>query len=100
MVIKLNKSRIRLLFTANGNLMGSEVHAADSKVRFVISVTGEAQLKSVVLLCNKEPWRTYSMLGQKLEVVEEVLSCPPSNWYVRVTQVDNHIAYSSPVWIV
>jgi len=22
----------------------------------------------------------------------------PSNWYVRVTQQDNHIAWSSPIW--
>jgi uncharacterized membrane protein len=22
----------------------------------------------------------------------------PSSWYVRVTQHDNHIAWSSPVW--
>jgi hypothetical protein len=26
--------------------------------------------------------------------------CPdPSNWYVRVTQIDNHVAWSSPIWL-
>jgi len=63
------------VFTGNGKLMGSEIPNTPDKVLMVDAV-GENTLKKEIAVKEDDP----------------------SFWYVRVTQLDNPIAWSSPVW--
>jgi len=91
-------ARIRLTFTVNGELMGSELPAAD-EARITISVAGERPFKAVDLLKDAELHRRWRPDGDAFEIeLTEELSGPCS-LYVRAIQDDNHIAWSSPVWV-
>jgi hypothetical protein len=92
-------ARIRLLFTANGQLMGDVVPNTDEKV-LRIDVLGENRLKKVDVFRNGDFYRRFVPDGLRFETELVVHEDAPSNWYVRATQVDNHIAYSSPIWFV
>lgn len=92
-------ARIRLVFTGNGCLMGSSIPNERHKV-LGIDVTGESTLKKIELFRNAEPYRLIvpdtGSVSYRGEVTVD--DDEPSSWYVRVTQLDNHIAWSSPVW--
>jgi hypothetical protein len=90
-------ARIRLVFTGNGHLMGSVVPNASQKA-FVIDVAGENALKKVDVFRNGEPYERLVPAGKALKSELKVEEDEPSFWYVRVTQVDNQIAWSSPIW--
>jgi hypothetical protein len=92
--------RIRLLFTGNGKLMGSELQNTPVK-EFVIDIVSENKLKKVELFRNGELYRRFipdTELTFKKELeIEEFL---PSNWYVRATQENNQMAWSSAIWYI
>jgi hypothetical protein len=91
-------ARIRLVFTVNGELMGAELPRTDEQ-DIVIDVAGEGPFKAVDLLKDGElckRWKPYED-AFRVELTEECTE--PCNWYVRATQMDNHIAYSSPIWV-
>ena len=90
-------ARIRLVFTANGQLMGS-VLPSDSHKTFFIEAAGERPLKKIDLFRNAELYRRFVPKGRNFKQELLVRDEEPSNWTVRVTQLDNHIAYSSPIW--
>jgi len=92
-------ARIRLVFTGNGSLMGSVVPNTARKT-LGIDVVGENALKKVELFRNAEPWRLIAPARRSNVCREDIVvdDPAPSHWYVRVTQVDNQIAWSSPVW--
>jgi hypothetical protein len=90
-------ARIRLLFTANGALMGSVLDDAAEK-RFAVEVVGEGELKKIDLFRNAEPYQTLIPQGREFRDEIVVRDDGPANWYVRATQKDNQVAYSSPVW--
>lgn len=92
-----SNARIRLLFTANGELMGSEIKNTDKK-EFLIDVVGEGNLKKVELFKNGDLYKLFKTNGKAFKEILNVNDPEPSNWYVRVTLLDNHIAISSPVW--
>ena len=96
-VYATTNARIRLLFTANDALMGS-VLAETSRKEFRIEVTGENRLKRIELFQNGELYQTLLPDGIAFCQTVRVESEGPDNWYVRVTQIDNHIAWSSPIW--
>ncbi|MGD2174846.1 MAG: hypothetical protein PVJ27_05540 [Candidatus Brocadiaceae bacterium] len=91
-------ARIRLVFTVNGMLMGSELPEAD-EARIRIDAAGEERLKAVDLFKNGELHRRWRPRGMEFatELVEPVEA--PCSFYVRVIQMDNHLAWSSPVWV-
>ncbi len=91
-------ARIRLVFTINNALMGAELPASDQK-HIVIDVAGEAPLKAVDLLKDGELHRRWKPCEDTFRVELTEDGADPSNWYVRATQVDNHVAYSSPIWV-
>jgi hypothetical protein len=96
-VYATTNARIRLLFTANGALMGSVLpETADKELR--IEVTGENRLKRIDLFRNGDLHQTLLPDGLAFAETVKVTSEGPDNWYVRATQVDNHIAWSSPIW--
>ncbi len=90
-------ARIRLLFTGNGALMGSVVPNTPEKV-LEIDIIGENRLKKVDLFRDAELYRRFIPEGKTFKMELTVQEDTPSNWYVRATQIDNHIAYSSPIW--
>lgn len=90
-------ARIRLVFTINGELMGAILPQVDNKL-FEITLAGEADFKAVDIFRNGELFKRYKPYTKEFSVNLTVEESGPSNWYVRATQVDNHIAYSSPIW--
>ena len=90
-------ARIRLLLTGNGQLMGSILPNAEYK-ELAIDVTGENRLKRVDLFRNGDIFRRFVPRSHSFRTCVIVRDAAPASWYVRVTQVDNHIAYSSPIW--
>lgn len=91
-------ARIRLVFTLNGALMGSEIPDANEKA-IHIDVAGEAPFKAVDLMRNGELHRRFRPNDIHFRVDLKETSDDPSFWYVRATQIDNHIAWSSPIWV-
>lgn len=90
-------ARIRLLFTMNGQLMGS-VLKEQAKKEIHIAITGEQPLKAVDIFRRGELYQRYQTKAIQFTQTLTVMDEGPTNWYVRATQVDNHIAYSSPIW--
>ena len=96
-VYATTNARIRLIFTANGHLMGSVIpNAPDKEIR--IDVVGEGDLKRVDVFRDGDLFRTFAPSGRTFQVAFGPAVREPSSWYVRVTQTDNHIAFSSPIW--
>lgn len=91
-------ARMCVIFTINGAIMGSELEAADAK-HIVVDVAAEAPLKAVDLMKDGDLHQRFRPDGAEFRVELTETSSDPSNWYVRATQIDNHIAYSSPIWV-
>jgi hypothetical protein len=91
-------ARIRVVFTIDGVLMGSVVACAKSH-SLEIAVAGDNELKTVDLVHNGSLFRRFQPDGTTCTLKLDIAGEAGSDWYVRVTQVDNHIAYSSPIWI-
>jgi uncharacterized protein DUF3604 len=96
-VYATTNARIRLLFTANGALMGSALKDTAEK-SFAIDVVGEAPLKKVEVFRDGEVFRRLPAKGRSLRTEFAERDGGPSCWYVRATQLDNHVAWSSPIW--
>ncbi len=77
--------------------MGSVIPNSKEKV-FLIDVVGENNLKKIDLFRNAEHYKRFIPTGKTFKTEFKVADEEPSNWYVRVTQLDNHLAFSSPVW--
>ena len=91
-------ARIRLVFTVNGALMGSELPAAGES-QIAIDVAGEQPFKAVDLFKNGDLHRRWKPGEDTFSVALTEQGEAPVNWYVRAIQTDNHIAYSSPIWV-
>ncbi len=92
-------ARIRLLFTANGQLMGSVIPNSEEKI-FMIDVVGENNLKKIDLFRNGVHHKRFIPEGKTFKSEFSIKDDEPSNWYVRITQMDHQIAFSSPVFFV
>ncbi len=90
-------ARIRLLFTANGELMGSVLPNVSQR-DLAIEVIGENVLKKIELFHNGELFKRFVPEGKSFHLRFTEYDDEPASYYVRVTQVDNHVAYSSPIW--
>lgn len=92
-------SRILLNFTANGVPMGSEIKV-DENIKFKISVLGTDKIKKIEIIKNNQ---VIFYLNPKEKKVNTFFECKKdeceSYYYLRVEQFDNHIAWSSPIWI-
>ncbi len=109
--------KIVLGFTIAGASMGAEL---DAKIkpglqinRYIVGyAAGTAPLKEVVILRNGTPLKTYHpkeyhfefILDDSEPLIKSLLASPDDRppflfYYLRVTQQDGHIAWSSPIWI-
>jgi len=92
-----SNARIRLIFLGNGQLMGSVVRN-QSKKTLHIDIAGESALKKVEVFRNGDLYKRFAPSGLIFKTDLVVEEDEPSNWYLRVTQLDNHIAVASPIW--
>ena len=90
-------ARILLLFTGNGALMGSILPAVSER-SLLVDVAGENALKKIDLFRNGEPFKRFVPEGKTFSCELTVREDEPAYYYLRATQVDNHIAWSSPIW--
>ncbi len=90
-------ARIRLIFTGNGNLMGSIVPNTAKKI-FLIDAEGEQPFKKIELFKNGTLHKLWPGEGMSFKTDIETDESEPGFWYARVTQLDNHVAWSSPIW--
>ncbi len=92
--------RIFLRFHLNDALMGEETEAAKGEgVKIRIQVCGTAELRCVELVRNGEVIRTWRNPGWELVEEFEGELTASSYYYVRVEQADDHMAWSSPIWV-
>jgi len=109
-------ARIIIGFYIAGHLMGSELSTAKKpglKVNRHISgyVAGTEPLKSVEIIRNGQVIHTFSpdnyhfdYFFDDMEPLEKVVlkdseKASFAYYYLRVTQVDNHVGWSSPIWV-
>jgi len=92
-----SNARIRLVFTANGALMGSVIPNTPEK-ELRIEVIGESALKRIDVFKNGDLDRSFEPEGKTFSTAFKTDDPEPCNFYARVTQLDNHIAISSPIW--
>lgn len=93
-------AKIALRFTVNGAWMGEETAAAAERDVHV-QVEGTAPLSRVDLVRNNEDWQTVRPEAVVYEGhwLDRPETGTPDYYYVRVTQSDGHMAWSSPVWV-
>ncbi|MEG1858381.1 MAG: CehA/McbA family metallohydrolase, partial [Pseudoflavonifractor sp.] len=93
-------ARILLSVKAEGANMGSELKLAPGlPVRFAISVLGTQTVK-VEVLKNNKVIQTWAPDSDACDVTFEDSHRSESDYYyVRVTQPDEHMAWSSPIWV-
>lgn len=90
-------ARIKLLFTVDEQLMGSTVARADI-LRFHIDIQAEGKIKYVAVVMDGQVVERFAGSSEYFRL-DGQLKNMKRYVYVKVVQMDNHIAYSSPVFI-
>ena len=68
-------------------------------MHFAVSVLGTQKIR-VELLRNNQVIKTWEPGEDTLDVAFEDEGLTPADWYyLRVTQTDDHMAWSSPIWV-
>jgi hypothetical protein len=94
--------RILLSFKVNDHWMGEDIAlASDDARRLVVNVTGTAPIQSIDVVKNNEDVHTWERPTNGVDVVWDDASEAKTGdyYYVRVTQEDGEMAWSSPVWL-
>ena len=94
-------ARIVLDFRVDGHGMGEEFTAAAPQVAVMARVLGTAQLAYLEVVCNGSVAFAQSGDGRVAEIAETLplTGDQTSYFYLRATQADGHVAWSSPVWV-
>jgi hypothetical protein len=90
-------AHIRLIFTGNGHLMGSVVPNTARKT-FLIDAVGEGPFKKIELFKNGELYHFRPGESRFFKAEIKIDDDEAAFWHTRVTQADNHVAWSSPIW--
>jgi hypothetical protein len=90
-------ARIRLVFAVNGKLMGSILPIVEQRT-LAVDVTGENALKKVELFYNGSLLQRSAPTGKTFHLDLLHVDGQPGYYTARVTQRDNHVAWSSPIW--
>ena len=94
-------ARIVLDFRVDGHGMGAEFTADKQEVAVTARALGTAPLARLEIVCNGDVAHTQSG-GSRVAEFSESLPLPKGQtayFYLRVTQSDGHVAWSSPVWV-
>ncbi len=94
-------ARMVLDFRVNDHGMGEEFTTAAPDVAVSARVLGTAPLARLELVCNGSVVFTQSGNGRVADIAETITlpKQQTSYFYLRVTQTDDHVAWSSPVWV-
>ena len=94
-------ARIVLDFLVDGHTMGAEFTADAPEVVVTARVLGTAELDRLEVVCNGEVAFEQPGSGRVAEIAENLSLAEgqTSYLYLRVTQSDGHVAWSSPVWV-
>jgi hypothetical protein len=94
--------RIILDFKINGHHMG-EIINLDKNIpkKIQIKVNGTERLKLVEIIKNNQSLKKYSWTDPSFSAsfIDKSESSSDDYYYLRVVQQDNHMAWSSPIWI-
>ena len=93
-------ARVLVSLRIDGHMMGSElVRAPGKSLQIAVSVLGTKKIK-VDLLRNNQVIHTWEPDSDTLDLCVEDSGKESVDWYyVRVTQEDEHMAWSSPIWV-
>ncbi|MPN08209.1 hypothetical protein SDC9_155491 [bioreactor metagenome] len=85
----------------NKHRMGEELLVpANQKVQGEVSVLAVDKIKSVVVFKNNEVLIEKTPDGNAIDFTfEDTQRNETDTYYVRVEQVDDHRAWSSPIWV-
>ena len=94
-------ARIYLDFRLNEQLMGSELKVPrGSSLPYEIVVAGTDSIARIELIRNCQEGTVWTHDGRCLARLNGELTFDESCWiYVRVTQTDRFLAWSSPIWV-
>lgn len=94
-------ARIVLDFRVDGHDMGAELSVSTSEVAVTARVLGTAVIERLEVVCNGKVVLTQpgdgcvAAIGETLSIAAD----QTSYFYLRVTQTDGHVAWSSPIWV-
>lgn len=94
--------RIILEFYLNEAMMGDEIRLQPRAPRTMqVRVVGTDRLSRVELIKNSHNYYMYEPSGEiaEFEFVDRDVERPIDYYYVRVTQADSEMAWSSPIWV-
>ena len=94
--------RILLSFKVNDCWMGSDLALGSTDLRrLVVNVIGTAPLSSVTVIKNNEDVHKWENPAHGADLTWEDTGAARTGdyYYVRVTQEDDEMAWSSPVWL-
>ncbi len=94
-------ARIVLDFCIDGHGMGEEFTATTSEVAVTARVLGTAEIERLEVVCNGDIVLEQPGIGRVAEIDESLAlqGGQTSYYYLRVTQTDGHVAWSSPIWV-
>ncbi|MEW6356831.1 MAG: DUF3604 domain-containing protein [Planctomycetota bacterium] len=95
--------RIFLSFTLNGFIMGEEITVADPEESRVLSVrvAGTDAIDHIDIVKNNDELYRQDGAGPtaEFEYADQTPVAGTDFYYVRVTQADDEMAWSSPIWV-
>lgn len=95
-------SKIALKFSINGYGMGTEIgKLSDSELHTEIEIHGTADIQKVEFIENGNVIKKFNGVSPvlKLQTKLPFNENLPKYYYLRVTQTDGEIAWSSPIWV-
>jgi hypothetical protein len=90
--------RILVDLRADGKMMGGELKS-DMPPGVVAQVAGTAPLHQVELIRNGQVVKTQGTSDLDLELSWRDTNLERCYYYLRVTQADGEMAWSSPIWV-
>lgn len=94
--------RMRIVFEANGQPMGSEI-SSDGPVKIRVDVNSEVPLRWLEIVKDNQTVFSYGGEGHRTAFTwEDAATGEPraTHWYyLRVTTRDDNMAWTSPVWV-
>ncbi|HOJ19266.1 MAG TPA: CehA/McbA family metallohydrolase [Ignavibacteriaceae bacterium] len=95
-----NGQKIKLRFNSGNNIMGDSIyHRLYMPKQFEFSCTGTANIERIEVIKNNQVWRTYFPNNTEYNAqFEDRDSIYYTYYYLRITQIDGNMAWSSPIF--
>jgi hypothetical protein len=93
--------RLYMDWRMDGHLMGSEISLERGhSINHELTISATNAIASVEIIRNDRTEKIFNYTGEYFIRLEGKLLFSDDGWaYVRITQIDRHMAWSSPVWI-